>query len=629
MQNNTIFSKNISALKTHFPLLLHEIEKEDDEKCKCTVLASDKGPCTLEVCKNGKRILIHSRNDPIREARRFVASNTDGTEQAVFIYGFGLGYHIEELLLIDSELNLIIIEPSIKLFKAALNTRDITGIFKSERVLILFDIESFAYDRILSDPAICNIKLLALRPYVDLFKESFLKLRAEIHTFLNRKAINTATLKRFDRLWTKNTFKNSPCFFTLSGIQLLRDKLKGLPAIVLCAGPSLEEDINTIATFKDHIILISVDTALLPLLKRGITPDFVIAVDPQFINSLYMATPFESYKGRSDLPILVADPAVYPTTLRNYHGLKVLTSSVFSPGKVIERFSGKKGSIAAGGSVSVVAYDLARILGTDPVILMGLDLSYRSDRTHLSGSFYETYVGSRTNRCDTTQNFFLKYIRGGSPVLVQDKNGNTVITDKRLLLYKSWFENQAPFKDVKIINATMGGLNIEGIENRPFEDLIEDLSHKKVKKKRLLNELIVELKNIQVDVHRVTDFVKYLKYLHDRLPRLQKLSNEAKELVLTIPIYKDENSVKRIKNQLEEIDKSILSFKEETQLLSMVMQTSIDDVLNRGKGAFLNSQKLYSSIDEGSKFLSNLIKISLKKLKRLRSDTDKINNNAL
>ncbi len=610
-------------------MLLHKIENGDDEKCIYKVLASEKGPFTLEVCKNGKSIIIHSRNDPKREARRFVASNTDGSEQVVFIYGFGLGYHIDELLAADSELNLIIIEPSIKLFKTALNTRDITGILKSDRVLILFDIESFVYDRIFSDPAICNIKLLALRPYVDLFKDSFLKLKAEINSFLNRKAINTATLKRFDRLWTKNTFKNSQYFFTLGGIQLLSDRLKGLPAIVLCAGPSLEEDINTIAVYKDNIILIAVDTALLPLLKRGITPDFVIAVDPQFINSLYMATPFEYYKGRSDLPILVADPAVYPTILRNYHGLKVLSSSVFSPGKIIERFSGKKGSIAAGGSVSVVAYDLARILGTDPVILLGLDLSYRRDRTHISGSYYETYVGSRTNRFFTMQNFFLKYIRGGSPVLVQDKNGNTVFTDKRMLLYKSWFENQAPFKDAKIINATMAGLNIEGIENRPFKDLMEYLSNKKVKKKRSLNDLIVKLKNIQVDSQRVTDFVKYLKYLHNRLLSIKKLSSKAKELILKISACNDVESVNRTKNQLEEIDKSILSFREETQLLNMVMQTSIDDILNRGKGAFLNSQKLYSSIDEGSKFLSKLIKISLKKLKRLHSDTDKINNDVL
>ena len=89
------------------------------------------------------------------------------------------------------------------------------------------------------------------------------------------------------------------------------------------------------------------------------------------------------------LPVLVADPAVYPSTLRNYKGPLVLTSSVFSPGKIIESFAGPKGDIAAGGSVSVSAFDLARIIGADPIILLGLDLSYSGGKPHFSGSFME------------------------------------------------------------------------------------------------------------------------------------------------------------------------------------------------------------------------------------------------
>ena len=58
------------------------------------------------------------------------------------------------------------------------------------------------------------------------------------------------------------------------------------------------------------------------------------------------------------------------------------------------------------------------------------------------------------------------------------KKGEVVMTDKRMLLYKSWFENHAVKRMQTVINATNGGLNIEGIKNKSLEDL-----EKKIRKR--------------------------------------------------------------------------------------------------------------------------------------------------
>ena len=629
MKNNTIYKKNITILENHFPALFNKIDDTRDDHLSYRVLFTEKGIPTLEVSNKEKCILIHSKKDPWAEAQRLVKSHTDGNEQLIFVIGFGLGYHIEKLLHENKSSIIVVIEPAIKLFKEALTARDISGILLSNRVFIFPDVSHFTCEEIMSHQPHSDIKLIVLRPYMGLFNEKVAKIRNDIYSFLNKKEINFTTLKRFDRLWTKNTFKNSLYFFILSGILKLKNALNGIPAAVLCAGPSLNEDIETLVHIKDDIFLIAVDTTLKPLLKKGIIPDFAVTVDPQYINSFFIAYTKSLIKCRAPAPILVADPAVYPTTLRNYSGTRILTSSVFSPGKIIEKYSGIKGSIAAGGSVSVAAFDFARIIRADPIILLGLDLSYDKGNTHISGSFIEDYTLSSIDRFETPLNFYARYIKNGNPFQIKDKNGKIVLTDKRLLLYKSWFENHAGYGNGTVINATHGGINIEGIKNVPFKELEKDIKKGERDKKKIGKKLNDLLKKEVVDLNKIKEYRNYLNTLRQNLLILINLSNSGKALTEKLIYMKNTHRESRIKKELEEIDKKILSFQEENQLVSMVMQSSINDILNRSvrnqkKEILKNSLKLYTSIEEGTRFMLKLIGLSQKKLKKIHKVDENI-----
>jgi len=619
MQNNPVYRKNISLLQLNHPQIYTSIRGLGSGKDNCNKITSETGLPTLEIQSNHNKIHLHSKRDPLKEAKRIAESFIDGSEQIIVVVGLGLGYHIDAMLKANQESLFIVKEPDPELFAVLLRTRDLSNILLSKRVILSVGTAPLNWDEIFPNPSVSTSKLFIHRPYAHLYSEIVKKIEQDFHAFRNRTQINIATLKRFDQLWTKNTFKNCTYFFTLHGIYTLKDALKDFAAVVIGAGPSLENDMEIIAGLKEKMVLIASDTVLAPLLKRNIIPDFVITVDPQFINSFSITGAVKGIK-KEKLPVLVADPAVYPATLKNYRGIKVITSSVFSPGKIIETFSGIKGSIAAGGSVVTTAFDFARITGADPIILTGLDLSYGIGRTHLSGSFIEEYILSRTNRFETAGCYYSRYIRGGSPAWVIDKNGHSVVSDSRLLLYKSWFEHQSKSEGKNIFNATSGGLDIAGISNILPEKVVEHLPHVKKNKKTVMEKIRAHLESCEVHTEQIAAFTNYLSMVRENLTALQKISARGMRAVQQ-QLNKTHTTHTGLEKKLHSIDEKILSFKEESHLISMVMQSPIDDILS-GRGgrskahAYISTLKLYSSIHEAAEMLLDLMALAKRKLSK-------------
>jgi hypothetical protein len=623
MDNNKNFIKNSRALKFRYPDIFKKIVHLTYDRSRYRKIITEKGLPTLEVRVKDGWILLNSSKDPFQEAKRLVSSSTDGTEEVVAVAGLGMGYQVEELLHKSEHTIIAVLEPSDELFCEIIRTRDISHILSSERVFFFFNPRDVDYSGISPLPFIPRMKLIISRPYNMLFGEIMKEFIQGFHTYLNSIQINTATLKRFDRLWTKNTFKNTPHFFSITGIDSIRGIMKGIPAVVLAAGPSLDDEITLLKVIKERAVLISVDTALKPIMKRGIVPDFVVTVDPQYINSFHLANIEEIANGKA-LPVLVADPAVYPSILNNYPGQKLITSSVFPPGRIIERFSGGKGIVSSGGSVATTAFDFARFTGAEPIIIMGLDLSYRTGKTHLSGSFIDEYIYSRNTRFLTAQTILSNSIRKGKPTVVEDKTGRRVFTDRRMLLYKSWFEQQLRCGKISVFNATKGGLKIEGMEDISPEELLNLLS--KNRRKGFLKKMNSRLrkgfiKELAIKKSGIEGFLGYIKVVIANLFRMERLARKALHIIerssnLDVKLTIDEMA------ELEKLDTSLLSFKEENQLLSMVMQSPINEVLsrkaNKGDDDWLgNSRKLYSSIEDSLNFLNNLLSTTMKRMENL------------
>lgn len=117
--------------------------------------------------------------------------------------------------------------------------------------------------------------------------------------------------------------------------------------------------------------------------------------------------------------------------------------------------------VFTGGSVSTNAFTLACYLGFQKIIFTGQDLAFTNGVSHTKGAIGA--FGDNKN-----------YIKSRYIVQVESADGELLDTDFQMWGYKHWFEKsiRALIGKVDVINATEGGANIEGAENRKLSDVI-------------------------------------------------------------------------------------------------------------------------------------------------------------
>ncbi len=119
--------RNLLALGAYDPELAARI-KSADEPSEIRVLRSRSG---APIPKVG-RISLHSGYYPEKEPEKFASEILAEDTGTALIFGFGFGYHLQSLH--KTGVDVIVIEPSIEMLRAAFDSRDLTSII--ENVLI-------------------------------------------------------------------------------------------------------------------------------------------------------------------------------------------------------------------------------------------------------------------------------------------------------------------------------------------------------------------------------------------------------------------------------------------------------------------------------------------------------------
>src|SRR5688500_5283514 len=90
------YLRNMAVLWAAEPGLAARVEALDAD-ATYAVQASKSGPPTVAVPAgpSGRPVFLHSRYEPIEEARRLVAELDAEKHVACYVHGFGLGYHVE------------------------------------------------------------------------------------------------------------------------------------------------------------------------------------------------------------------------------------------------------------------------------------------------------------------------------------------------------------------------------------------------------------------------------------------------------------------------------------------------------------------------------------------------------
>ncbi|GMO11600.1 MAG: hypothetical protein Ta2A_20410 [Treponemataceae bacterium] len=276
-----------------------------------------------------------------------------------------------------------------------------------------------------------------------------------------KERINTRTAQKFLVLWQKNNAKNRDVLQTCSGVK----KFFGTdnrPALVIAAGPTLDDAIDFIQRAKTHKThtLICVDTALRTLLRHGIEPDFILVADAQYWNYCHL----NGLESKSS--VLVAEVSAYPPVMRfACRETAVFDSAHPQKSKTdTQDWAAEKGTLGAGGTVASSAWDFARMLGATRIVLAGMDLSFPHKLTHARGSLFEERAHANANRMAPVETHSVSALFGAPSSYVQDNAGHIVLSDIRMDLYAWWFESQAEkYPNVKTVALSMHSRKIPGI----------------------------------------------------------------------------------------------------------------------------------------------------------------------
>ena len=482
---------NAAVLRKVYPGLLEELLRHPAGADGVAAETAASGAPTLAV--NG--LYVHSPRDPAREGQRLAQALLAGAgddDGPVLVTGFGLGYAAEAVAALAPRRPIVVVEKNPGLLRLAFELRDFSAFLSrpgiafvpggdgdgAVKVLAFFE-KSAAEKKAGERPTDKKRVPLVLRnrTLAAVDEAWYAAVENRVRAWATQGDVNRATLKKFGKRWIRNLTRNMTAIRDMPGVSLLagiaaRDR--PVPVFLAAAGPSLDGMGSLLPEIRKRCIVVAVDTSLRFFCRNNVEPDFVLVVDPQFWNSQHLN---RCAGGRGTR--LVAESAVYPPVLRLPFAGKFLCGSLFPLGTFIEKRVDPKGLLGAGGSVATSAWDFCRVLGAAQIWVAGLDLAFPGGKTHFRGALFEEKALSKSGRLKPAETFLHAALRDGVPFPAASVSGGKVLTDRRLSLYASWFENNLR-NSPGIRNHRLwrdggdtDGLAISGFEKTEAEKLLE------------------------------------------------------------------------------------------------------------------------------------------------------------
>ena len=411
---------------------------------------------------------LHSRRSPKREAQRIVERLQCDQDNWIVVFGFGLGWHVEELCIRFTDHRIIVLDPDPAPFTAAFFVRNLHPILTHPRLTLLIGSEAPLIDAVLSDIQYQQVTIVPHTPSVELNRPFYHAAQNRIHRLLQRRQVNHNTLKRFGKLWVRNFAANIAYNVQALPIVAAADQLSSVPGLLIAAGPSFDHAVHHLPELRRHCVLAAVDTALPLCLRHGIDPDIVVAVDPQYWNTRHLD------RCGSSRALVVSESSAHPRIFRTLRGPFLFGESLFPLGKLLEKPLGSRGALGAGGSVATSAFEVLKMLGCREIFTIGLDLGFPDIQTHSRGSFFEETIHSIGTRKIPAEMKLWRYLVDGGKIDSHNYAGDPIRTDARMQVYQQWFALQLETNPhIKLRPLSTQGLAIAGAQPADIAEVLQ------------------------------------------------------------------------------------------------------------------------------------------------------------
>ncbi len=553
---------------------------------------------------------LHSRYDPAKEARRIVEKEVGASASAGIVLGFGFGYLVEAFCEAFPGKPLVVVEQDTGLFLQALIARDLRNLLSLPNIRWHLGDEPEAVMMSVEALPLQQLCVLRLRPLLASRSEYYHQVEVLLFSTIDKREVNINTLSRFGQLWVRNLLRNIDHFAGSPGISVAKNRFSGVPAMVIAAGPSLDEVLPHLKALQEHMLIVAVDTSYRFCKNWGVEPDFLVSVDPQYWNSRHLDWL------KREHTVLVSESSAHPRIFRSgghEEEMVLFASSFFPLGKFLEEIIGQRGLIGAGGSVATTAWDICRYLGCSSIYMAGLDLGFPGKRTHSRGAFFEESMHNCSCRLSTAEQMIFRYLHQAAPTALVNNQGGRTLTDRRMLIYKWWFENQMKQQSraggPRTFTLAAGGIAIDGMRLVEVAEIFE------LPKWR--SRIDAELSDLRREKmgrgSRHGQLRQSLQHLTVELEKLQDLAKRGIELCDS-----DCGSGEAIAG-LSKVDQDILSLASR-QIAGFLFQPLIRRILDNPEGprnyvqALATSRQLYDELLASASYHSALLHKSLERL---------------
>jgi hypothetical protein len=457
-----ILERNLALLRVRSPRAAQRI-MDAEPSASFVIVETDEGAASGTL--DGRALA--SKRRPLSEAEKFASGYTPADAAGACVLGFGMGHHIAELhKRIGSKGVVICYEPDVALLRAVLERVDHSAWLGKGRFLLATESEDAAElsELISGFEAIVSLGVQIMEHPASNARlgDSRARFGAALTNVMKAARTQVVTTLAHSPVSFRNMLMNIEHYSSCPGVIELHNACAGATAVIVAAGPSLKKNLHLLkdAHTRERVVVIAVQTVLKQMLREGIRPDFVTALDYHELSKRF-------YEGLSEQDVegirLVVEPKANPAILDSFPGEILCIDEPLLNTVLGEDLSRPMGELPNGGTVAHLSYYLARYLGCDPVVMIGQDLGFSDGQYYGAGAAIHKVWSGELNAHNTLEMLEWQRIARMKSLLrpMEDIHGRRMYSDEQMATYLAQFE--ADFlrdrdRGLSVIDATEGGV---------------------------------------------------------------------------------------------------------------------------------------------------------------------------
>jgi len=395
-----------------------------------------------------------------------------------------------------------------------------------------------------------------------------------VHTALCDLRVHHNTIAAFSETWLAQGAANLDAIARCPSVEAVGDRFAGKPMIICAPGPSLAHNVGQLRAMQGKAIIVGFSHSLRPLRAAGVVPDLVVTVDPQDVRYHFAPGDLDG------VAAMVNGVTVHPSLFQLGAARHLSLASNGALDRWLYQGVGGGAEVPGGGSVATTALALGLRWKCDPIVMVGLDLSFPGGKYYVDTSCdggAHAVVGDdgKVAVAGWSEGFRAMKASGG-PGTPRDRvvelpgwHGGMVPSSFMFAMFHRWFVETAKrvAGTVRLYDCTEGGSYKEGMMHVPLAEVLARLEAP-VEVARVLDEAMA---SIDVEARRAAA-ARWRRSTVSVLRRAGRLA----QLGATLATRRDPASTRR----LPRVERALSAALAGHDLVAMLAQREIANALD-------------------------------------------------